>query len=363
MTNQSLHPNQLQKEELMNLWRYCFSDSNEFVQWYFQEYYRQEHTYILQEPQQGTIAAAMQANPYRLCVRGQQIPAAYLVGVCSHPAYRGEGYFRRLFPTTLIQLAADGIPLAFLLPVNNLLYRPYDFIYTHYRADYQLELSEIGDFLRKNSPSQDYHIALLPQPEEHWYLFEEIYTAYTKHLHGYAYREEKDWQHHFADWQMDCCRFAFFSRDNEGAAYLVYRITENAFEILEMAYKNQEDYLAIWQYVYTHRTQAEKLIWSAPMGDRLLEEIPHWQGKCILHPHTMTRILSVERLLSQLHYPQWFTGSVCLNLSDPIIAENNGFPGYKPRYSGSKKTRPLSQRLLPSFHHSAHPAGYGTSNG
>lgn len=324
MTNQPTHPNQLQKEELMNLWRYCFSDSNEFVQWYFQEYYRQEHTYILQEPQQGTIAAAMQANPYTLCVRGQKIPAAYLVGVCSHPAYRGEGYFRRLFPATLAQLAENGVPLTFLLPVNNLLYRPYDFSYTHYRQDYQLDMSEIGDFLRKNPTVRNYNITLLSQPEKHWYLLGEIYETYAKHLHGYAVREEGDWQHHFADWNIDHCHIAYLSRNNEGAAYLVYRLGENTLEILEMAYKTQEDYHMIWQYVYTHRTQAEKLIWSAPMGNTLLEEILHWRGKCILHPHTMTRILSVERLLSQLHYPQWFTGSVYLNLSDPIIAENNG---------------------------------------
>ena len=60
------------------------------------------------------------------------------------------------------------------------------------------------------------------------------------------------------------------------------------------------------------------------MGDRLLEEIPRWQGKCTLHPHMMARILSVEKLLSQLNYPQWFTSAICLAVSDPIIAENNG---------------------------------------
>lgn len=319
------HPTDTQKEELIYLWRYCFQDNEDFIQWYFAEYYKPEYAYILTEETRGFIAAAMQCNPYTLHIRDQDIPSAYLAGVCTHPTCRGGGYFRCLFPAVLKQLAEDGIAMAFLQPVDNQLYRPYGFVFTHEKQDYCLDMTDIERLAKQGTAHyQEYTITLNPEPEKYWYLYQEIYQTYHKYHHGYVCRTEENWCHHIADWKIDNAEIALFSYQNQAIAYLVYQLDKNQINILEMAYTTADGYQMIWHYLYGHRTQAEKIIWSAPMADKLLTEIPHWQGKSTRHPDMMTRILSVEQLLSALVYPQDFTGVLCLNVKDNLISANNG---------------------------------------
>ena len=323
--NFPMHPTNAQEEELIYLWRYCFQDSEDFIRWYFEEYYQPEYAYVLTEANQGLVAAAMQCNPYTLNIRDRDIPAAYLAGVCTHPAYRSGGYFRRLFPAALDLLAQDGIAVAFLQPVDNQLYRPYDFTFTHYQQDYCLAMTDIASLAKEGAAHyQEYTITLATEPEKYWHLYQEIYQTYHQYHHGYVCRNEANWRHHIADWHIDTARIALFSRQEQAAAYLVYRLEKNQINILEMAYCSPQDYLVIWQYIYTHGTQAKTITWSAPIGDMLVEKIPHWQGKCVLHPDTMMRILSVEKLLSALAYPQDFTGVLCLYVKDNLIPANNG---------------------------------------
>ncbi|MCI8336378.1 MAG: GNAT family N-acetyltransferase [Peptococcaceae bacterium] len=319
------HPTTEQTAEIINLWRYCFQDSEAFIQWYFTDCYTPEQTYLLQAKDQELVAAALQSRPYTLHIRGTEFPAAYLAGVCTHPAYRGDGYFRQLFPAVLQQLAQKGMAIAFLQPIDNLLYQPYDFAFTHYRQDYCLTMTDIASLAKKGAANaQEYTITLITEPEKYWYLYQEIYRTYHSNHHGYACRTEDNWREHLTDWQLDQGHIALFSYQNQATAYLVYRLEGSKLEILEMAYQRPADYQAIWHYIYGHRTQAEQICWSAPMEDKLLETIPHWQGKCNLHPDVMTRILSVESLLSHVTYPRDFTGILWLTITDDIIPANNG---------------------------------------
>lgn len=319
------HPTERQKADIIDLWRYCFQDGEAFIQWYFKDYYQPEYAYILTEETQALVAAAMQCNPYTLKIRNREIPAAYLAGVCTHPACRGGGYFRRLFPAVLKQLAGDGIAMAFLQPVDNQLYRPYDFTFTHYRQDYILDMTDIERFAKQGAAHyREYTITLTTEPEKYCYLFQNIYQTYHQYHHGYVCRSEENWRHHIADWQIDKAHIALLSCQNQTTAYLIYQLENNQINILEMAYSTPRDYQIIWHYIYSHRTQANTITWSAPIGNSLIEEIPHWQEKCVLHPDTMTRILSVEQLLPVLTYPADFTGAFCLQVKDSLIPANNG---------------------------------------
>lgn len=321
--NNVRHPAPLQPdtEALMDLWRYCFQDNEEFIQWYFHNCYQNQYTYTIKESRENHIAAALQCNPYHLHIRGKNIEVPYITGVCTHPAYRGDGYFQTLFQEVLQKLHEKEIPVAILLPIATDLYAQYQFAYYNHRLDYTLTMADI-QHLAALGPKQ-YKVQLCTQPQQYWYLFQEVYKQYTKNLHGYVYRTEKNWQNLMTDWQMEQCHCAIFFQNNQAIAYLIYQIKEDTITMQEMAYVSPDAYSMIWHYLYQHRTQGEKIIWSAPENDQLLYKIPHWQNKCRLHPFMMARILHVEAMLTQISYPATANCNLYLKVTDPIIAANN----------------------------------------
>ena len=59
------------KEEVKSLWQYCFKDTKEFVELYFNKCYRAENT--IGAYKNDRLLAAAQLNPYTIYLRGKKI--------------------------------------------------------------------------------------------------------------------------------------------------------------------------------------------------------------------------------------------------------------------------------------------------
>lgn len=111
------------KEQIIQLWRCCFDDSEDFICRFFSQVYQDEYAWTMEKD--GQIVCAMQLLPYTINYYGQSIPATYIYGVCTHPDYRRRGYMHQLLEQSFVRLKEQGSGLVFLIPAHDWLFDCY----------------------------------------------------------------------------------------------------------------------------------------------------------------------------------------------------------------------------------------------
>lgn len=108
------------EDDLRPLWHACFGDGDEA---YFRREYRPGQTLVIADGS-GPPAAMMHMLFQTLRVpaqsasglSGREIQAAYVMGVGTHPDFRGQGFAGDLLEQLVFELHLRSIPMAMLLP-------------------------------------------------------------------------------------------------------------------------------------------------------------------------------------------------------------------------------------------------------
>jgi len=103
-------------QTFIDLWKICFEDTNEFVKWFFEHRFFPEYSACVEVD--GIIICAMQSMPLSIWIRGRSMPGAIVVGVCTHPDYRGHHYMKRMFTYYMQQMSHKGILAITYKPEN-----------------------------------------------------------------------------------------------------------------------------------------------------------------------------------------------------------------------------------------------------
>ncbi len=106
------------------MWKTCFEDTEEFLDIFFTYKYKDENTLIYFEGD--TAVASLQMLPYTITFYGQEIPFAYLAGLCTLPEHRQKGYMAQLIHEAHRIIAERNITLAILIPAEDWLYGFYE---------------------------------------------------------------------------------------------------------------------------------------------------------------------------------------------------------------------------------------------
>ena len=113
------------------MWKTVFGDSDEYMEIYFREKYRNENTLIYFD--NGKAVSSLQMLPFNLSFHGSEIPIAYFSGLCTLPEARRKGFMGELIKKAFDVMVEKDIPLAILVPqdagVMNF-YRPFGFTQT-----------------------------------------------------------------------------------------------------------------------------------------------------------------------------------------------------------------------------------------
>jgi predicted N-acetyltransferase YhbS len=112
------------KEQVKQLWKLCFDDTDAFVDMYFDLRYREERTLVIREGER--VVSALQVTPYRLTAGDRQFSAAYISGACTHPDFRGRGLMGQLLEQTHRSMLQHGAAWSFLIPGEPWLFRYYE---------------------------------------------------------------------------------------------------------------------------------------------------------------------------------------------------------------------------------------------
>ncbi|WP_029903007.1 GNAT family N-acetyltransferase [Prevotella sp. 10(H)] len=106
------------------MWKTCFGDDDDFLDILFKYKYRNENTLIYFED--GIAVASLQMLPYTITFYGEEIPFAYLAGLCTLPEYRKKGFMAKLIHRAHEIMRQREIPLSILVPAEDWLYGFYE---------------------------------------------------------------------------------------------------------------------------------------------------------------------------------------------------------------------------------------------
>jgi predicted acetyltransferase len=109
---------------IRQMWKTCFDDTDEFIDILFGYKYKNENTLIYFEGKKAV--ASLQMLSYTINFYRQEIPFAYLAGLCTLPEYRKRGYMAQLICEAHKVLSKRNIPLAILIPAEKQLYHFYE---------------------------------------------------------------------------------------------------------------------------------------------------------------------------------------------------------------------------------------------
>ncbi len=106
------------------MWKICFGDSDEYMELYFREKYRNENTLVYFDNNEAV--ASLQMLPYIFTFHQTEIPIAYFSGLCTLPEARKKGFMAALIRKAFDVLQQRQIPLAVLVPQEEWLLEFYD---------------------------------------------------------------------------------------------------------------------------------------------------------------------------------------------------------------------------------------------
>ena len=110
------------------MWKTVFGDSDEYMEIYFREKYRNENTLIYFD--QGKAVSSLQMLPFNFSFHGSEISIAYFSGLCTLPEARRKGFMGELIKKAFDVMVKKDIPLAILVPQDAgvmSFYRPFGF--------------------------------------------------------------------------------------------------------------------------------------------------------------------------------------------------------------------------------------------
>ena len=108
---------------LRDLWQECFGDSNDYVDFYFQNHEITKHTMVYLDD--GQPVSMLSLLPMTVVTKMGILPARYIYAVATKTSHRGRGISTALLEGAHKQMKGLGIKLSVLVPGSGPLYNFY----------------------------------------------------------------------------------------------------------------------------------------------------------------------------------------------------------------------------------------------
>ncbi len=109
------------------VWKLAFHDDDSFIDFYYDNYYKPDRVFVLEED--GEIKTMLATFPIRVYLPdGSYAVSAYFYALGTDPKDRKNGYGRRLFGYAEEYLQANGVDCATLVPSEPSMFRYFDTI-------------------------------------------------------------------------------------------------------------------------------------------------------------------------------------------------------------------------------------------
>lgn len=331
-----------QLEQVKDLWDYCFEKREEpFFKFYFQEYCLQENNVIggfEQIDDSEYLRTMVHINPYRLQIRGQELPVPYLVGVATAPEARGQHLMGKLMKTTFEALRTQGIFMAFLMPIYAGIYTPYEFAFCYDRLKY---VWEIGSLALPPLDAESKKLTLVymqvksSEQNEEAPIYDEalaeilgyVYDAYTAEINGAPKRNDMQWHKLLTAYVHEQLKAIIVHKDGVPQGYMLYRICEQRFEVVELVALTMAAKLRMLAFIEGHKSEAKQAEYLAEAWDKTYSYLLNAEQAPQKRPFMMARCIDAKGLLQGMKKlpkdAEELKGSLVLLLRDSVLQRNN----------------------------------------
>ena len=253
---------------------------------------------------------------------GQTLGLAGIAAVGIAPEVRSAGAATHLMSSTLTELYRQGVPLSALYPSTQRLYRKVGYEQAGNRYLYQLPLDSIG--LRAvrneveridNSGHEQYH---------------ELARTRAQRTNGNLERNRGMWERCVSNPydRKPVYRYLFGSPAYPDGYLFFYQDADKpgpySLYVRDMMASSPAAARHLWSFLGSHRSMAEKVVWSGPAAEPLLMLTDELEAEVVGHDRWMLRIVDVRKALAQRGYPPTCAAELHFEIQDDIIEANQG---------------------------------------
>ena len=300
------------KNNIIDIWNYCFDDGPKFTDYYFNDKYKHENTIVVEDDE---IVSSLQLNQYNLKLNDKIYDTSYVVGVSTFPQARGKGYMKHIMDFTLNELYRKNQLVSILMPIDYRLYRKYGYEHCYDQIEYEIDIEDLSGFKSKGFLKK----AKLDNIND----LINIENNFLKDLNGTIIRDKNYYENLFKEVESEDWHI-YIHEDELKDGYIIYFINNENIFVRELYYNNLNALKGILRFLYNHNTQCKKVTISSPIDDKIRFILSNPKTANIkLKPFMMGRVINFKKYLESLNIKSNENLSINISVKDDFIKENN----------------------------------------
>lgn len=301
------------KNNIIDIWNYCFDDGPKFTDYYFNDKYKHENTIVVEDDEE--IVSSLQLNQYNLKLNDKIYDTSYVVGVSTFPQARGKGYMKHIMDFTLNELYRKNQLVSILMPIDYRLYRKYGYEHCYDQIEYEIDIEDLSGFKSKGFLKK----AKLDNIND----LINIENNFLKDLNGTIIRDKNYYENLFKEVESEDGNI-YIHEDKLKDGYIIYFINNENIFVRELYYNNLNALKGMLRFLYNHNTQCKKVTISSPIDDKIRFILSNPKTANIkLKPFMMGRVINFKKYLESLNIKSNENLSINISVKDDFIKENN----------------------------------------
>lgn len=284
-------------EQLKELYKSSFDDSDAYVDWFFENKYREDHVVSLAD-NAGQILSALHLVERRIVLGGKSLRCPFVVAAATLPEFRGQGNFEKVMLSALYGMNEQGIVLTELFPVNHKYYLKYGFVTAGKFRVHKVPERKVSEGTGACT------VRVCGKDDAEWLYW--LYHSYVRDANadGYCDRTKADFAQRLDELAAD-----------GGFGCLVFR-EENG---LPVGYYFEESDGNVPELVLSDYAILGEI--GALAGHSVT--LPLWIERGRELPGNQARIVNVKKLLSLLRFDKSVCAAIRLRIRDSVLCHNN----------------------------------------
>lgn len=273
------------KQQVKDLWNYCFYDTDPYLSWYYDNIFKPENTVAALENDR--VLSVMQILDFDIVIRGKTYACGYIAGVSTIPEFRGKGLATKVMEATEQLARSRGKEFVMLTPSIDNFYEKFGFTSCYERLEFSYMPSDF-------KPQRSYCTSKKATKEDAE-LLADIYNEYMKDYDGYVVRTIKDFADIIEQYSLEAGGvYVFYDKNDKPVSYIVYDLSDRTIFADEIAYTNQNGLDGALEFIYLHGSQADRVVIFAPLHSLLNETLYTRQIEIKRIPTVMVKSLNKD---------------------------------------------------------------------
>ncbi|MBR6523067.1 MAG: GNAT family N-acetyltransferase [Clostridia bacterium] len=273
------------KQQVKDLWNYCFYDADPYLSWFFDNVFKPENTVAAIENDK--ILSAMQLLDFDVVIRGKTYPCTYIAGVSTQPEFRGKGLATKVMEYAEETIKSRGREFALLTPSVDNFYEKFGFTSCYERLEYSYCPT---DFKPDKSGCTSQKAGLSDASD-----MAEVYDGFSGFFDGYVKRSQKDFADIIEQYSLESGgAYIFYDENDKPVSYIVYDLSDRTIFADEIAYTCSQGLDAALEFIFLHSSQADRCVIFAPSHSLLNSTLYSRQIEIKYIPTVMVKSLAHE---------------------------------------------------------------------